>query len=62
MLYITFIDFKKAFDSVPHNHIINALKESQVDDNTLNLTQLLLSQYKTSIDGKNIIRIKKGVP
>jgi len=35
--YITFLDLKQAFDRVPHDKIINALKKYNLNSKALNL-------------------------
>ena len=60
--YLLFVDFKAAFDSVPHERIMKELYKYNIYSKTLNIVKFLLNSYRTSIDGEIIININRGVP
>ena len=60
--YGLFIDIKMAFDTASHKIIINELQKTKISNSTLNVIKLLLNSYQTSMNGKELIKIKRGVP
>ena len=51
-----------AFDTASHKIIIRELQKTNIKSSTLNIIKLLLNSYQTSVNGKDFIKIKRGVP
>ena len=47
---MTWLDYKKAYDSVPHALIIKALKLSKIPDNIIATIQNLISKWQTELN------------
>lgn len=68
-IYTAFIDYKKAFDSVPHSWLLHVLKLYKVDKAIITLLQHLMASWKTTLqlnqDKLNVrsipIHIKRGI-
>ena len=45
----TWIDYQKAFDSVPHSWIIKSLKLSSINNEIISFTKKAMSYWKTSV-------------
>ena len=43
------LDYKKAFDSVPHSWIVESLKLARVPDKIINVIAVLMTKWKTKI-------------
>ena len=63
---LAFIDFSKAFDKVPHNHLLNKLKTYNLDQNVLRWIKAFLSNRTQRVMVNNYysneIRVTSGVP
>jgi len=46
---LMWIDYKKAYDSVPHSWIIEAMKLYKIDDTIINFIELLMPAWRTKI-------------
>ncbi|RUS74522.1 hypothetical protein EGW08_017710 [Elysia chlorotica] len=64
-IYACFIDYSKAFDSVKHNELIQAMQKTDIDSNDIALISHLYWTQKTKIrignELSNDVDIKKGV-
>ena len=64
-VYACFIDYSKAFDSVNHEKLIDALQKVDIDDNDIALIAKLYWTQNTKIRNKNTtskpVKIMKGV-
>lgn len=69
-LFIAYVDYKKAFDSVPHEWLLEVLRLYRIEPNIVNFLGHLMSSWKTKIklhasDGANIetdsIPIRRGI-
>ena len=68
-LSIAWIDYQKAFDSVPHDWIIQSLKMHKFDDVTINFFKETMNKWKTNLifgckdeeRTTDIIHIKNGI-
>ena len=49
-LSTAWIDYKKAFDSVPHDWIVETLKIHKFDEITTNFIETTMKQWKTSLN------------
>ena len=61
--HLAAVDFKKAFDSVDHEFLLEVLKKRNFDEGSLNLIRALLKSYScVSVDGKtsNFIELLRG--
>ena len=52
-LYLCFVDFRKAFDSVNHKILLNKLATYGISGNFLNIISSLYSKVKSCVRGKN---------
>ena len=52
-LYVCFVDFSKAFDSVNHSHLIGKLISYGIKGNFLNIIESLYSKVKSCVKGDN---------
>ena len=52
-LFMAWIDYKKAFDSVPHSWIIESMKIYKVCPKIIQLMQLLMPKWKTTLNLKS---------
>ena len=63
---IVYLDFRKAFDLVPHNKLISKLKSHGIEGNVLNWIKAWLSdrQQRVVINGtnSNYVNVTSGVP
>ncbi|CAG4944708.1 unnamed protein product [Colias eurytheme] len=64
-LYIACIDYSKAFDSISHNSIWNALRTSNVEDKYINIIKCIYSnstskwaKYGINIDGRRLTHLR----
>ena len=46
---LMWIDYKKAYDSIPHSWIIEAMKLYKIDDTIINFIELLMPAWQTKI-------------
>lgn len=68
-LFITYIDYQKAFDSIPHSWLIQVLEIYKINNTLINFLKNVMATWKTSInlntnrDQINIgeIEIKRGI-
>ncbi|XP_075983196.1 uncharacterized protein LOC142981283 [Anticarsia gemmatalis] len=68
-LHCTYIDYKKAFDSIPHSWLIQILKIYKINPKVTDFLKNIMTQWKTSLHltSQNItittrqISIKKGI-
>ena len=68
-LYTAYIDYRKAFDSVPHSWLIQVLKMYQIDNSIIEFLIHTMKRWKTTIRIKNRrtemeiedIKIKRGI-
>ena len=68
-LYMVWLDYQKAFDSVPHSWLIKALHLAKVPSDIIETIKLLTTQWSTvlNIDSKDesiqsdVIKVKRGV-
>ena len=52
-LYTAYIDYRKAFDSVPHSWLIQVLKMYQIDNSIIEFLIHTMKRWKTTIRIKN---------
>lgn len=63
-LYIAFVDYSKAFDSISHASIWNALKISNVEDKYINIIKYIYSNSTSRVKLErrgDVIKIERGV-
>lgn len=68
-LGMAYIDYKKAYDSVPHSYLIKVLELYKVDDGIIRLMQHAMRMWSTSLhvtDGATVLRsrtlsIRRGI-
>jgi len=68
-LYITYIDYRKAFDSAPHSWFIHVLQIYKLDPQIINSLQQLMKKWTTALHVKvkihrimsDPIRIQRGI-
>ena len=68
-LFMAWIDYKKAFDSVPHSWIIESLKIYKVSPNIIQLIEEMMPKWKTTLNLKSRdkaikvpdVSIKRGI-
>ena len=68
-LGMAYIDYKKAYDSVPHSYLIRVLKLYKIDDGVIRLMQHAMGMWSTSLhvtDGATVLRsrtlsIRRGI-
>ena len=68
-MYIAHIDYRKAFDSVPHSWLIRVLEIYKIDPLIINLLQQLMKDWTTTLQVKaknnqimsDPIRIQRGL-
>ncbi|XP_064076354.1 uncharacterized protein LOC135194637 [Vanessa tameamea] len=48
-LYVTYIDFKKAFDSVPHSWLVQILQTYKIHPNIIKFLEEAMSNWRTTI-------------
>lgn len=62
---LAWIDYKKAFDSVPHSWLIEILKIYKISDMTIKLLQSLMSKWNTTLKlnelTSNPILVQRGI-
>jgi len=69
-LHIAYIDYRKAFDLVPHSWLIRVLEIYKIDTMIINSLQQLIKKWTTSLQVKvknnqimsDPIRIGRGIP
>jgi hypothetical protein len=68
-LYGSFIDYKKAYDMIPHSWLIKILELYKIDTTTIRFFEYIMSQWKTTIIvfnqtiqfNTNKISIRRGI-
>lgn len=64
-LSIAYIDYSKAYDSVPHSWLKEVLKLYKIDARIINLIEHLMKQWRTSVTLENenigVIPIRRGI-
>ncbi|XP_044762032.1 uncharacterized protein LOC123319228 [Coccinella septempunctata] len=62
---IAWIDYEKAYDSVPHSWLVEALKIYKIDDQVIKLLEFLMTSWRTKIYMRGSkteeIKIKRGI-
>ena len=48
-LTTAWLDYRKAFDSVPHSWIIESLELAKVHDKIINVIKMLMSKWRTKL-------------
>ena len=51
-MYIAYIDYRKAFDSVPHSWLIHVLQIYKIDPQIINSLQQLMKKWTTTLHVK----------
>ena len=46
---MAWIDYKKAFDSIPHSWIIKCMKFYKISTNIINFMQISMNEWKTNL-------------
>jgi len=59
--FLTFVDFRAAFDRVNHKKLLSKARSFGISDNSLNVIRLLYNHASLSV-GKESIPINRGVP
>ena len=68
-LYMAWIDYKKAFDSVPHSWIIKCMKTYKVSNNIIKFMQNSMKEWQTDLKLHHIkgtievpnVKIRRGI-
>lgn len=64
-LSVAFIDYKKAFDSVPHSYLLQTLKNNGVDEKIVSFFERAMSSWRTNLILRGIctreIHIRRGI-
>ena len=65
-LYVLYLDFKKAFDSVPHDRLLEKVEELQIGGNFLKIIASYLTERKQYVKvnecKSEILPVTSGVP
>ncbi len=60
-IYLLFIDFKAAFDTVDHAILVEKMRSKGIDESVINNLTMILNSSKVSADKSEVININKGV-
>lgn len=68
-LFIGYVDYKKAFDSVPHDWLVKVLQLYKIDPNTISFLSHIMGLWRTRLSFRsgsenyesNVINIRRGI-